>query len=140
MGYWTYKIFSNEGNLLMESGDLDIEIEQEARRQAVSNMRSMLDDCGKANAPFTLILTVHGPVYKPMSVEEERYTDKEVREYGTGKDLSLGELKSIAKDNYSKGGDVVYECWDQRFYDEYVAHFGPVKRSETDSLFDGMRG
>lgn len=140
MGYWTYKIFSNEGNLLMESGDLDIEIEQEARRRAVSDMRSMLDDCGKAKVPFTLVLTVHGPVYQPISMADERYTEKEIREYGKGDDLSLGELLSIAKDHYLTGGDVVYECWDQRFYDDYVAQFGPIKRADTDSLFAGMRG
>ena len=140
MRYWTYKILSQDRIVLMESGDLSMEKEQDARQQAVACMRSILDDGGKANAPFTLILTVHGPVYNPMPVEEERYTEKEVREYGTGEGLSLGELKSIAKDNYSKGGDVVYECWDQRFYDDYVAHFGPVKRADTGSLFAGMRG
>lgn len=140
MRNWTYKIFGQDGILLSESGDIDAEKEQAARQHAISRMHSIIDSGIPAKVPFTLVLTVHGPVYQPISMAEERYTEKEIREYGKGDDLSLGELLSIAKDHYLTGGDVVYECWDQRFYDDYVAQFGPIKRADTDSLFAGMRG
>ena len=139
MRNWTYKISDPDGLILSESGDINIEREQDARQHAINSMLSILN-AGTAQPPLSLVLTVHGPVYRPMSMTEERYTENEIREYGKGEDLSLGELLSIAKDHYCDGGDVVYECWDQRFYDDYTAMFGPVKRADTDGLFASMRG
>ena len=88
--------------------------------------------------PLTLTLTVCSGIASPLSVGDERYTEKEIAEYGQGDDLSFGELMSVAKDNYVRGGDAVYECWDQDIYDDYVKMFGPVKRKTVGRLFSTM--
>ena len=51
------------------------------------------------------------------------------------KGLSYEELMDLARANYSKGGDTVYECWDRRTFDEYVKEFGPITKSKALKMF-----
>ena len=148
MKYWTYVITDADGKKVAEHAGKSYPKEQDARSAAAKVMKAllvnnekMLNPFHRAVPPFVLELTVRddSDLAVSQSVGMERYSEKEVREYGTGEDLSLGELLSIAKDNYTKGGDTVYECWDQQFYDDYVGISGPVKRQDTDWLFSMFR-
>lgn len=49
--------------------------------------------------------------------------------------MSYDELMAFALAHYNEGGDGVYECWDKRTYDEYVAEFGPVTKSKALKMF-----
>lgn len=49
--------------------------------------------------------------------------------------MSYDELMAFALAHYSEGGDGVYECWDKRTYDEYVAEFGPITKSKALKMF-----
>lgn len=49
--------------------------------------------------------------------------------------MSYEELMSFALKHYNEGGDGVYECWDRRTYDEYVAEFGPITKSKALAMF-----
>ena len=51
------------------------------------------------------------------------------------KALTYEELIELAKKNYSKGGDSVYECWDENTYKEYVDLFGPITKSKAMAMF-----
>jgi hypothetical protein len=37
-----------------------------------------------------------------------------------GKALTYEEFVALAKENYTKGGDVVVECWEKYQFDDYV--------------------
>ena len=41
-----------------------------------------------------------------------------------GKALTYEEFIALAKENYTKGGDVAVECWERYQFDEYVKMFG----------------
>ena len=146
MRHWSYTITDNEGKVVSEHREPGLTSEKDARRSAVNAMRSLLPDRERlpgrsrdSEALFALVLTVHTDTCPPLRMGRETYSEKEILEYGTGEDLSFGELLSIAKDNYAKGGDTVYECWDQPFYDTYTGMFGPVRRKDTACLFETMR-
>ena len=49
--------------------------------------------------------------------------------------MSYEELIAFALKHYNEGGDGVYECWDRRTYDEYVAEFGPITKSKALKMF-----
>jgi hypothetical protein len=51
------------------------------------------------------------------------------------KELTYEELIQFALENYSKGGDGVYECWDRQTFDEYVAEFGPITKKSALKMF-----
>lgn len=51
------------------------------------------------------------------------------------KALSYKELIDYAKAHYTKGGDGVYECWDERTYNEYVELFGPITKRKALEMF-----
>lgn len=51
------------------------------------------------------------------------------------KGLSYVELIDYAKKHYNKGGDGVYECWDEATYNEYVAEFGPITKRDALEMF-----
>ena len=49
--------------------------------------------------------------------------------------MSYEELMAFALKHYNEGGDGVYECWDKRTFDEYVAEFGPITKSKALKMF-----
>lgn len=52
-----------------------------------------------------------------------------------GKALTYEEFIALAKENYSKGGDVAVECWESYQFDEYVKLFGPVTKTRAMQMF-----
>ncbi len=51
------------------------------------------------------------------------------------KGMSYAELIEYAKAHYSKGGDGVYECWDEKTYDDYVNEHGPITKRKALAMF-----
>lgn len=49
--------------------------------------------------------------------------------------LTYEELISLALEYYEKGGDVVYECWDENAFNEYVSLFGPIYKKDALKIF-----
>ena len=49
--------------------------------------------------------------------------------------LSYEELIEYARQHYNKGGDGIYECWDQNTYNEYVSMFGPITKRKSLRMF-----
>lgn len=54
----------------------------------------------------------------------------------TDKALTYQELMDLALENYDNGGDRVYECWDERDFEEAVAEIGPITKSKALEIFD----
>ena len=52
-----------------------------------------------------------------------------------GKALTYEEFIALAKENYTKGGDVAVGCWVQREFDFYVKEFGPVTKTKAMRMF-----
>lgn len=127
MSTWGYCIYNSENRLFKKNGG-NIPTEQEARKKAVDEMKGFSEEPG----PFLLELIVYSETCRPMGMGKERYSQKEIEEYGTGEVLSFGELMSIAKDRYNEGGDGIYECWNQKTFDNIVRDFGPIKRNMVD--------
>lgn len=54
-----------------------------------------------------------------------------------GKDkMTYDELLELAKKHYNRGGDMVFECWDEQFYNEYICMFGPISEKQALQLFE----
>lgn len=51
------------------------------------------------------------------------------------KALTYDELIDLAKKNYNKGGDGVFECWDERTFNEYVKEFGQLTKTSALKMF-----
>ena len=51
------------------------------------------------------------------------------------KALTYEELMDYAKANYTRGGDMTYECWDEKTFDEFVREFGPITKRVALKLF-----
>lgn len=49
--------------------------------------------------------------------------------------LTYEEFIALGKENYTKGGDVVYECWERYEFEEYVKMFGAMTEEKAMSLF-----
>ncbi len=49
--------------------------------------------------------------------------------------LTYEEFIALGKENYTKGGDVVYECWERYEFEEYVKMFGAMTEQKAMSLF-----
>lgn len=49
--------------------------------------------------------------------------------------LNYDELMAFALENYTKGGDFVYECWGKREFNDYVKEFGPITKQEALNMF-----
>ncbi len=49
--------------------------------------------------------------------------------------LSYEELIEYARQHYNKGGDGIFECWDQNTYNEYVSMFGPITKRKALQMF-----
>jgi len=43
------------------------------------------------------------------------------------KKLTISEVREIAKKNYSKGGDSIYEAWDDECIQEWIDQYGTKK-------------
>ena len=146
MKYWNYIIADSNGEMVANYTGTIIKKEQEARKAAIEKMRTILmkltrqDNPAPEAPPFTLELTFHDNPSYSLPMGKERYTEKEIMEYGKGGLLSFGELMSLAKDNWSKGGDGIYECWDQRTFDDYIKEAGPISREDAFHLFALMAG
>ncbi len=56
-----------------------------------------------------------------------------------GKALTYEEFIALAKENYTKGGDVVVECWERYQFDYYVKEFGPVTKTKAMRIFRDYR-
>lgn len=52
-----------------------------------------------------------------------------------GKALSYEEFIALAKENYTKGGDVAVECWERYQFDDYVKMFGAVTKTKALRMF-----
>ena len=51
------------------------------------------------------------------------------------KSLTYDELIEYARKHYNKGGDSVYECWDENTYNYYVKEFGPITKTGALKMF-----
>lgn len=51
------------------------------------------------------------------------------------KALTYEELIEYAKQHYNKGGDGIYECWDERTFNEYVEMFGGITKRDALEMF-----
>ena len=49
--------------------------------------------------------------------------------------LTYEEFIALGKENYTNGGDVVYECWERYEFEEYVKMFGAMTEEKAMSLF-----
>ena len=49
--------------------------------------------------------------------------------------LTYEELIILAKENYNKGGDGVYECWGKSEFNEWVKEFGPITKKDALEMF-----
>ena len=70
--------------------------------------------------------------YIPLSVDSPMYKEKNE---STEQGLTYEELMELARKNYNKGGDSVYECWGKEEFDEYVKEFGPITKEKAYKLF-----
>jgi len=51
------------------------------------------------------------------------------------KAMNYEELIEYARKHYNRGGDSVYECWDERTFNEYVKEFGPITKRDALGIF-----
>lgn len=51
------------------------------------------------------------------------------------KALNYQEFIDLSKQNYTKGGDGYYECWDELVFDEYVKMFGKITKDKASQMF-----
>lgn len=70
--------------------------------------------------------------YIPLSKESPMYKEKNE---STEQGLTYEELMELARKNYNKGGDSVYECWGKEEFNEYVKEFGPITKEKAYKLF-----
>ena len=55
------------------------------------------------------------------------------------KGLSYEEFQKLALDNYEKGGDTYYECWDNKDFDRYIEEFGPISKTKALKMFKNQK-
>lgn len=51
------------------------------------------------------------------------------------KGMTYKELMDYAKQHYCKGGDSVLECWDERYFNDYVEQFGEITKRTALAIF-----
>lgn len=49
--------------------------------------------------------------------------------------MTYEELTALALKYYNEGGDGVYECWDKKTFDDYVAEFGSITEKDALKMF-----
>lgn len=69
----------------------------------------------------------------------EAEAEAEVESTTTESGLSYEEFQALAKANYTKGGDVVVECWGRTEFEEYITEFGAMTGAKAQALFDLYR-
>ena len=52
------------------------------------------------------------------------------------KKLNYQEFMELSKQNYCKGGEVFYECWEEYQFDDYVHQFGPITKERALKIFN----
>lgn len=55
------------------------------------------------------------------------------------KALTYEEFIALAKENYTKGGDVAVECWEKYQFEDYAKLFGPVTEARALQMFRQWR-
>jgi hypothetical protein len=51
------------------------------------------------------------------------------------KALTYQEFIELAKENYTKGGMVFYECWDKGAFDYFCKEFGKITKKKALQMF-----
>lgn len=49
--------------------------------------------------------------------------------------LTYEEFMELARQNYTRGGEVFYECWEKYQFQEYVKQFGEVTVKQAMKMF-----
>jgi hypothetical protein len=49
--------------------------------------------------------------------------------------LTYKELIDLSLKYYTYGGDCIYECWDERVFNEYVKEFGNITKADALKMF-----
>lgn len=49
--------------------------------------------------------------------------------------LTYKELIDLALKHYTVGGDSIYECWDEKVFNEYVKDFGKITKTKALEMF-----
>ena len=52
--------------------------------------------------------------------------------------MNYKELMEFALLHYEEGGDFIYECWDERIFNEYVAEFGDITKAKALAIFQEL--
>ena len=52
------------------------------------------------------------------------------------KELTYQEFMNLALQNYTKGGMVFYECWEEYQFNDYVQMFGSVTKQGAVKMFE----
>ena len=60
---------------------------------------------------------------------------KEDKEMAKAKGLTYDELMALALENYDRGGDQTYECWDEKTFNLYVSMFGAMTKRKALDMF-----
>ncbi len=51
------------------------------------------------------------------------------------KELTYEEFIELAKENYTKGGDIAVECWERGQFEDYVKMFGGMTETKALQMF-----
>lgn len=98
---------------------------------------------------FYMSVRIPGSVDDYVDVRYERTTDiseladrwiqgyfgKNARQVTKEFPITYREFLALALENYTKGGDTFYECWEEYQFDDYVKEFGPMTRSDALEMF-----
>ena len=76
----------------------------------------------------------------PASVEDPAVEEPKPAKKKGGRKLSYEKFRALAKKCYMEGGDIVYECWDEAQFNEYVAENGPMTKAAALDLFSMLQG
>lgn len=75
--------------------------------------------------------------YPNVTKIECKIYNKKSQYYKKGENkMTYDELLELAKKHYNRGGDMVFECWDEQFYNEYICMFGPISEKQALQLFE----
>lgn len=51
------------------------------------------------------------------------------------KSLTYAEFMELARKNYTKGGEVFFECWEEYQFDDYCNMFGAITEKKALQMF-----
>lgn len=52
------------------------------------------------------------------------------------KALTYKEFMELARTNYTKGGEVFFECWEEYQFNDYVQLFGAITEQDAMKMFE----